>query len=336
MTTESTGGRRTIVDVHTHIATEKLPLAAKVMEQVGLTAMVNLSGGFGEELKRSLAGAAKYPGRFVTFCRVDFTGIDDPDFGRKQAEELRRSAQAGARGLKVSKGLGLRARFAGTRFKDGRLVSVDDARLDPVWEAAGELGLPTLIHTADPPDFWLPVDENNPSYRTLKARPNWSYHGTDIPPHQELLYQRDRVVERHRRTIFIYAHMGDALEDLEYLACQLKENPHLYLDTSARCSRMGKEDPARMRDFFVTYQDRILFGTDVGANLGTEEDIPSLVDFYNRHWSFFGTAEKDLPVPFSGTARTAGIDLPIEVLEKLYWENARRLLELGSSGGGGS
>jgi len=314
---------RRVIDVHTHIGIEKLPLAAEIMEGAGLSVMVDLNGGFGDALKQSLEAAARYPGLFVTFCRVDFSGVDEPGFGEKQAEELRRSRAAGARGLKVPKTLGLHL-----RRKDGSLVPVDDPALDPIWEAAGELGLPILIHTADPSDFWLPVDENNPSYETLKARPSWSYYGTDIPPHRDLLYQRDRVVERHRDTTFIYAHMGDALEDLEYLACELDKNPHLHLETSARCNRMGREDPEAMRDFFLRYQERILFGTDAGGNFSGKQAIPALVDFYGRHWKFFETAEEGFLAPFSGTARINGIDLPREVLAKLYWGNAQRLLGL--------
>ena len=315
-------GQRRIIDFHTHVDVEKIDLAVRIMDAAGLAGVVNLSGGRGDRLKETIEKSAQYPGRFVTFCVCDFSGIDEPDFGEKQVEELRRSKEAGAQGLKVHKGLGMRV-----RYEDGSIVPVDDPRLDPIWQAAGELGLPVLIHTADPPDFWLPVDESNPSYETLRARPNWSYYGTDIPPHRELLYQRDRVVARHPGTTFIYAHMGDAVNDLEYLGCELDKNPNLFLDTSARCNLMAREDPAVVRAFFLKYQDRLLFGTDAGGNFRSEEDVPAVVDFYERHWNFFDTAEEGL-IPFTSTMRANGINLPSDVLAKFYWGNAQKLLAL--------
>jgi len=300
-----------IIDVHTHVGAEKIDVAVKIMDAAGLAALVDLNGGIGDGLEECLEAAGRHPGRFITFCRPDLSGIDEPGFGQKQVEALRHAKEAGAQGIKVAKSLGLRL-----RGNDGKLVAVDDTRLDPLWQTAGELGLPILIHTADPVDFWLPVDENNPSYGTLKARPNWSYYGTDIAPHRELLYQRDRVVERHRNTTFIYAHMGDAVEDLEYLSCELDKNPHLNLDTSARCNRMGRKDPKAMRDFFVKYQDRILFGTDGGANFSEEAGSAGAIEFYRRHWAFFESADEDL-VPFTRDMRATGIDLPGDVLEKV-------------------
>ena len=316
--------RGPVIDVHTHLGRERFALTIQVMERVGLQTMVNLSGGFGEGLRQTLAEAERFPGRFVTFCGVDFSGIDEADFGEKQAKELRRSAEAGAQGLKIFKSLGLRL-----RDRSGQLLAVDDPRLDPLWEEAGELGLPVLIHTADPADFWKPVTPENPFYHTLQARPEWSYFGTDIPPHRELLYQRDRVVERHSETTFVAAHMGDAVEDLEYLACELDKNPHLFLDTSARLNRLGSsKDLREVRNFFLNYQDRLLFGTDCGANFRSQADLPQMEEFYRRHWSFFETAERGFLAPFTNDWHIDGINLPKEVLRKLYWENARRLLKL--------
>ena len=313
---------RPIIDVHTHLSPERFSVAVSLMDQAGLASMVNLNGGFGDDLHAAQRAAARSPGRILNFCRLNWEDIDNPAFGKREADELARSKAAGALGLKVPKTLGLRL-----RGNTGSLVAVDDARFDPVWEAAGALDLPVLIHTADPVDFWLPVDEKNPSYATLKARPQWSYHGSDVAPHRELLSQRDRVVARHRSTVFIYAHMGDAIEDIEYLSCELDKNPHLHLDTSARCNRMGRQDTRAVREFFLKYQDRILFGTDAGANLKSEKDLSAVAEFYRRHWVFFESDREDL-APFTRDLRITGIDLPEAVLQKVYWRNSRRLLGL--------
>lgn len=308
------------VDAHSHHGSwfreggvQDMGRLVEMMDACGIRAIVDLSGGWGDDLRQSLATADEaYPGRFFTFTNVDWSRIDEADFGEKMAAQLEDSVDMGARGLKIFKALGLRI-----RDKAGSLVSPDDERLAPIWTKAGELGIPVLIHVADPVAFFQPLDRFNPSYLTLKRRPEWHFYGPEFPSFEELMEAGIRLMSRHPETTFITAHTGWYSENLRFVGEQMLDQlPNMYTDFSARIRWLGIQ-PYSARKFFIKYQDRILFGTD-----GTPS--PQL---YQAYFRFLETADEYFEAapgrPFS---RIYGIDLPDEILEKIYHENAEKLI----------
>lgn len=312
------------IDVHCHWSLAQDPeglLAA--MDARNIAYAVNLSGGFGDELEAMLArfDPAKYP-RLITFANIDFSRIDSPGF----AEEVRRSladAKArGVRGVKIFKELGLTLRDA-----SGALIPIDNPRLHVIWQTAGELGLPVLIHAADPVAFFQPVDENNERWMQLKRHPDWSFYGAEYPPREEVLAQFDRVVEQHPGTTFIAAHLGNYAEELAKLGERLDKYPNLYADISAREAEWGRQ-PYTARKFFIKYADRLLFGTDRYPG-GTEQPRYRIyVRMLETDDEYFDYYEHEFPP--TGEWKVYGLFLPDDVLRKIYYANAAELLGLPS------
>jgi predicted TIM-barrel fold metal-dependent hydrolase len=332
--------RHPVVDVHAHLGTTPFAggwfdrpvdeLLAE-LDRAGVETIVDLDGGWGDRLRAEIARyPVPHPERFVVFAGVDYDGFAlDDAFGEREAARLRDAAAEGARGLKVWKRLGLSA-----RDRHGRLVAVDDPRLEPLWGTAGELGLPVLIHVADPFAFFQPLDRHNERYEELIAHPDWHFWPTrpagqpdepGFPPVEELLDGLWHVVEAHPETTFIGAHVGCAAEDLAWVSAMLEACPNYAVDVAARLGELGRQ-PYSARAFFIRHQDRIVFGSDGDPDLGE----------YRRWYRFLETRDESFDygggeVPFQGRWAIHGIGLPDEVLRKVYGDNARRLLALPSA-----
>jgi predicted TIM-barrel fold metal-dependent hydrolase len=301
----------------------------RALDAAGVEAIVDLDGGQGEALRREVdRWRSGLPGRVAVFAGLAYDSWpDDPTFGETEAERLREGVAAGAAGLKVWKLLGLRA-----RDPSGRLVAVDDRRLDPVWAAAGELGVPVTIHVADPVAFFEPLDERNERWEELRAHPDWHFWPTrprdrsdlpGFPPFDELIDGQEAVVIRHPGTTFIGAHVGCAAEDLGRVSTILERCPNFHVDIAARIAELGRQ-PYAARAFFLRWADRILYGTD----LGPDPAISAI------HYRFLETLDEsfdydvDEPPP-QGRWQIHGLGLPDEVLEQVYRANARRLIRFG-------
>jgi predicted TIM-barrel fold metal-dependent hydrolase len=294
---------------------ELLPM----MDRRNLRMLVDLTGGVGSGLAESVRTFQQpHPDRFTVFTEPSYDRIAEPGYAQWQADEIGRAKQAGAKGLKVLKVLGL---FLREQVTKGPLVKIDDPRFDPMWEACGSLGLPVAIHISDPVAFFLPVDRFNERYEELHRHPDWSFHGKDFPSNAELLAARDRVLARHPKTTFIGLHVAHSSEDLGAAAAALDKFPNLYAETAARLAELGRQ-PRASRRFFEKYQDRLLFGTD-----GPEDSL------YPHYFRFFETDDEyfeysSANVPGQGRWRISGIALPDPILKKVYSENAGRLLGL--------
>lgn len=321
------------VDVHVHPrirlhhSAEMLDAFVQTMDQNNIAVCVSLDGQLGEsfaEHKKYLW--TKYPDRFAIFANIDWLGtgaLDDPaswdchrpDFGRRMAAALKDAKEQGASGLKIFKEFGLVYRNA-----DGTLVKIDDPRWDPIWQACGELGLPIIIHTGDPAAFFLPIDEKNERWEELHRHPDWSFYGKDYPTRNELLDARNRVIAKHPKTIFFGAHVANNPEDLATVGNWLDAYPNLNVEFASRIGELGRQ-PYTARRFFMKYADRIMFGTD-----GPRETPRLLPNFRFLETSdeYFPYAEN--PFPPQGLWNICGIFLPDEVLKKVYYENALRLI----------
>ena len=275
--------------------------------------------------------SAKESGRLLVACNLPwFAAARTIKFPGLAAQLLQESHALGARALKISKGLGL-----GVVKPDGSLLAVDDPWLDPIWTMAAKLKMPVVIHTGDPKAFWEPVDKNNERFEELSAHPNWSNHGIKgLPSFQDLLDQLSRLIAKHPKTNFVSVHFGNNAEDPDWVSDQLTLYPNLYIDVSARLPEFGRHPPEKIRKFFITHADRILFGSDLGVSpgeflmLGSFGEEPSkrahAKPFFDTHWRYFETSDKKIPspTPIQGRWTLDGIGLPKDVLAKLYRENA--------------
>jgi len=329
------------IDVHMHIGADGTERALALMDKWGITGGVNLSGMYPgpprNMLESQLAAAATSGGRIAVFANANFRRVvQDKDYGTKMAEDLVVSKRLGAIGLKIPKGLGL-----GYPAPDRQhLLPVDDPGLNPLFEKAGQLGMPIAIHIGDPKAFWLPPTPDNERWDELGAHPEWSFYGQPVPSWEALYAAFERRVARHPKTMFIAVHFGNDPEDPARVAQMLDKYPNFFIDTAARVPEMGRHDAAKMRRFFEKYQDRILFGTDTGVG-PTQDDMmygsngplpPTLADedrFFRATWRYFETSDKQFesPTPIQGRWKIDGIGLPDSILRKVYFENAAKLLK---------
>jgi uncharacterized protein len=308
-----------VIDVHNHVndaarIDDHMPpeQVIKIMDATNVKTIVILTGMWGDKLQAVIDEMVKpYPGRFMVFTQIDWSKIDDPDFSDEMVKQIDDAVSRGARGLKLLKELGL-----GVRDKAGKLIAVDDPRLDPAWEECARLGIPVFIHTGDPEAFFHPIDATNERYEELIEHPDWSFYGRDYPSFESLLEARNRVFAKHPHTTFVSLHMGWP-ENLDWVSKMLDQHPNAMVEFGAREAELGRQ-PRRTRELFLKYQDRVMFGTD---NSLTEE-------LYRNNFRFLETADEYFDywgAPGQGRFEISGLNLPDPVLEKVYHKNAERL-----------
>ena len=289
----------------------------ELMDRCNVETLVNLDGGWSAELEDNLDRYDRpHPGRFVTFCHVDWTEADQPGFGERLAVSLVASVNAGAAGLKVWKDLGLHV-----RDRDQRLILPDDSRLAPLWQTAADLGIPVAIHTADPVAFFDPLDERNERLEQLLDHPDWSFADPAFPRFERLIEALESLVAAHPSTTFIGVHMGCYSENLRWVGRMLDTYPNFHVDIAARIAELGRQ-PRATRALILAHPDRVLFGTD---------EYPPEEGLYATHFRFLETADEWFPhttadVPLMGRWGISGLELPDVVLRKIYSENAARLI----------
>ena len=312
----------TFIDVHSHLwnmPVMDLDKLVSEMDEINMGFIVNLSGsGFGPQSAKDLYFdkstqniRENQPRRIGLFVNVDFNSVDVENHVENQVNIIRGAVAKGAIGLKVYKGLGLT-----NKDSKGNRVAVDDKRLGPIWEVCGELGIPVLIHSADPFQFWQDKDDQNERWFELKEKPGRYYGDSNfIPPFEEIINEQHTIFKRHPNTTFINAHLGWMGNDLDKLGKHLDEFPNVMTEFGAVIAELGRQ-PKTARDFFIMYQDRILFGKDS----------------YNKEefYTYFRVLESDDEYFNYFRKRHAfwkmyGLNLPDEVLKKIYHENALKL-----------
>lgn len=327
-----------VIDAHNHLwgNWQTVDTVVAAMDAVGvqaycdLTANVSIAwGGGGYQLGQGDFDAFRrgvldrYPGRFYGFTTATFAQpIDRPLFTDAAAfvdqtlALLREHVAKGALGLKILKELGLHYRDG-----SGQLLACDDPRLAPVWEECAKLGIPVLIHQSDPIGFFEPITPDNEHYDSMVKYPSWSFADPKFPRKPELLARRDNLLRQHPRTTFILPHVANNPEDLRYVAKLLDDCPNACIDFSARMDELGRQ-PYSSREFFLRYQDRIVFGSD----------MPATPEMYRCYFRFLETRDEGFYVPdYDGTFSrrrwpVCGLGLPARVLEKVYRRNILRLI----------
>jgi uncharacterized protein len=318
----ATRSKYPFIDVHNHqdgaMPQEKLDKLVKDMDGINLQVMVNLSGGYGDRLANTVRNMkGRYPKRFAVFANIDFTGLDEPGYAGRAAAQLEADFKAGASGLKIFKTFGM-------DLKDGkgRRVHVDDPRFDQVFEVCAKRKAPVLIHTAEPRPFFQPRDKYNERWLELKQFPQRARPPEKYPSWETLMEEQHRMFARHPNTIFINAHLGWLGGNLEELGRLMDRYPNMYTEIGAVLAELGRQ-PRLAREWFIRWQDRVLFGKDIWE--------PSE---YHTYFRVLETADEYFPYYRKRHAFWSmyGLDLPDEVLRKLYYKNALRIIpELDTS-----
>ena len=321
---EVTSAKYPFIDVHNHqyqMPTQDLQALTAEMDKLNMAIMVNLSGrGFkraagggydvndGAYLKKAIANAKENaPNRLIVFTNVSFIGVGGDGWTKNAVRQLEEDVKAGAQGLKIYKSLGFSVKDV-----DGNRVAIDDVRLDPIWAKCGELGIPILIHAADPKPFWDEHDDSNERWLELKVRPRRKRSATDPAPWQQIIDEQHRIFKRHKNTKFINAHMGWYANDLGKLGTLLDDMPNMYVEIGAVIAELGRQ-PKMANKFFEKYQDRVMFGKDSWHPveyytyfrvLETDDEYFPYYKKYHAYWKMYG------------------LNLPDEILKKLYYKNA--------------
>lgn len=323
-----------VIDSHTHIDPRYPDVFLRRLDEAGIAVAINASGGSPRAIEHSVRARSETKGRVLFHCVIPWGYSQDPEFVPAVVEYLGVCKTRGAVAVKVSKALGL----AAIDPRTGSLLAVDDPMLDPIFDEAGRLGLPVLIHTGDPKAFFEPCDATNERWEELQANPDWCFADrSKYPAWEDLFAAFVRRVGRHPGTIFIGAHFGNAPEDPTLVADTMRANPNLWIDVAARVPEIGRRPPEEVRAVFLEFPDRILFGTDYGIGRdhlmlgsGDPDVVPTQEDverFWTSTWRYFETADPNIPspTPIQGRWTLRGIALPREILERFYHANAERL-----------
>jgi predicted TIM-barrel fold metal-dependent hydrolase len=311
------------IDVHSHHRMPGSPEYFKKvlgeMDAMNMSVVINLSGGSGDRLKQGLANMkAAGADRFAVFANVDFRGIDDPDFGERAAAQLEQDVKNGAVGLKIFKNFGM-----DLKYRDGRRVPVDDPIMDPVWETCARLKIPVLIHTGEPWSFFQPIDKYNERWLELVTHPGRARPPDRYPSWEALMAEQHRMFAKHPKTMYIDAHLGWLGSDLAELGKLLDRLPNLYTECGAVLYDFGRQ-PFTAREWLIKYQDRVMFGKDTyepseyQCYFRVFETRDEYFDYYRKYHAFW---------------QMYGLALPDEVLKKLYYKNALRVVS-GLNGAG--
>lgn len=303
------------IDIHSHhqnLTPEYVDKLVREMDSINLRVIVNLSGGTGERLKQTVAAMkGRYPDRFIVFANLSFNDLNEPGYGKRAAARLAEDVRNGAQGLKIFKNFGM-----DLKYQNGERVKVDDPEFDPIWAKCAELKIPVLIHTAEPPVFFDPIDKNNERWLELNQFPGRARPPEKYPTFETLMTERNHMFAKHPKTNFIAAHMAYHSNDLERLGRLFDQYPNVYVDIAAILAELGRQ-PYSSHDFLIKYQNRVLMGKDIYDveeykwYFRTLETRDEYFEYYRRRHAFW---------------RIYGFDLPDETLKKIYYQNALKLI----------
>ncbi|WP_340199024.1 amidohydrolase family protein [Ascidiimonas sp. W6] len=306
------------IDVHNHqfrMPTQDLSILVEDMNQLNMGVMVNLSGrgrGSEEHLKGALKNVhTHYPKRFIVFTNIDLNGIDEANWTQRTVQQLENDVKMGANGLKIYKSQGM-----DNKDSQGNRIKINDKRLDAVWAKCGELGIPVLIHAADPKSFWEPHNQNNERWLELKLKPRRKRENNITGSWETIIGEQHAIFRKHPGTKFINAHLGWYANDLAALAKLMDELPNMYAEIGAVIAELGRQ-PRFAKQFLTKYQDRVMFGKDSWnpeeyyTYFRVLESTDEYFPYYKRYHAFW---------------RMYGLGLDDQVLRKLYYKNALKVI----------
>ena len=303
------------IDIHGHqyrMPEQDLSSVIAAMDTLNMGIMINLSGRSGENLQKSVKNIADhYPNRFVVFANVSFQGVGEISWAKKTVKQLEQDVKNGARGLKIYKSLGLR-----NKDTDGKRIAIDDPRLDPIWAKCSELGIPVLIHAADPKSFWDPFDSDNERWLELKTHPRRKRNANNPVPWEQIISEQHNMFKKHPNTQFINAHMGWYANNLGKLGQLMDKMPNMSVEIGGIIAELGRQ-PRFAKAFFTKYQDRILFGKDSWK----PEEFPTYFRVLESDDEYFPYHKK-----YHAFWNMYGLNLDDDVLKKVYYKNALRLV----------
>ena len=311
----TTRAKYPFIDVHSHhwrMDTANLDKLIREIDSLNMGIIVNLSGRGGRSLKAMTENIAKqYPNRVAVFTNINLRSIDDPDWTEETVKQIEFDVANGARGLKMYK-----SQCMFNTDSSGNRIRINDPRIDPVWAKCGELGIPVIIHAADPRPFWQPLDSLNERWLELKLRPRRKREANDPAPWETIIAEQHDVFRKHPNTTFINAHFGWFANDLAKLDSLMAEFPNMYVEFGAVIAELGRQ-PRMANWFFEKHQDRILFGKDA---YHPEE--------YHTYFRVLETADEYFPYykRYHAFWKMYGLDLPDEILKKVYYKNALRII----------
>lgn len=313
------------IDAHAHFGSlvlgndyeNKYDMAktVEIMKDHGLKHVVNLDGMWGTELDRMLKKIHPFEDFIITFGTIDVLRLDDPDFENYVVKTVKQLIDKGIKGLKFWKNISLVL-----KDKKGKYIPINDSRLKVIWETAACNKLPIIIHIADPVAFFKPIDKFNERYEELQAHPDWAFNSPDLFSFEELMKMQESLIADNPDTTFIVAHGGSYSENLAVVSKWLDKYPNMFIDFADRIAEIGRQ-PYTARKFFVKHQDRILFGTDA---------TPLNINYHNNY-RFLETYDEyfdysDFETPPQGRWKIYGIGLEDDILEKVYYKNAERVI----------
>jgi uncharacterized protein len=308
--------RYPIIDVHSHpyaSSSADVDQWVRNMDSVNVDRTVILTYSVGERLDSLMAVYNRYPDRYDVWCGLDLANHTEAGFTARAVAELERCREIGGKGIGElsDKGWGVRSGNV-----TGHGLHLDNPLLQPVLKRAGELGLPVNIHVADPIWMYMPMDSTNDGMMNAFK---WRLDDrSDIVGHSGMIDILERAVSMNPETIFIAVHFANLSYDLNRLADMLDKYPNLYADISARYAETATI-PRFMRDFYIKYQDRLLYGTDMGYARDMYRTTFRILESADEHFY-----DHNL---FSYHWALNGFELPDEVLRKIYRDNALKLFE---------
>src|SRR6266852_4107562 len=311
-----TRAKHPFIDVHNHqsrcLKPECVDKLVSDMDALNLRVMVDLSGGYGDNLKRTVdAQKGRHKDRLVVFANIDFKDLDAPGYSTRAAAQLEKDVKNGAQGLKIFKNFGM-------DLKDtkGQRIHVDDPRFEKVWEVCARWKVPVLIHTGEPWSFFQPQDRVNERWLELKQFPQRARPPNRYPTWETLMAEQHHLFASHPKTIFINAHLGWLGGNLAELGRLMDQMANMYTEIGAVLAELGRQ-PRFACQWFIQHQDRVLFGKDIWEPeeyhyyFRVLETADEYFDYYRKRHAFW---------------KMYGLDLPDDVLKKLYYKNALRVI----------
>ncbi len=306
------------IDVHNHqwnMNNQDLNALTAQMDALNMVVMVNLSGRRGNDdvhfnavMNNVKTNASK---RFIVFTNISLNGIDEPDWTARTVAQLEKDVNKGANGLKIYKSQTMDA-----RDRNGNRIRINDPRIAAVFEKCGELGIPVLIHSADPKPFWDKHDNNNERWLELKLRSRRKRDSKTTGSWETIIAEQHAIFKKHKNTKFINAHLGWFGNDLATLGKLMDEMPNMYTEIGAVIAELGRQ-PRNAKKFLTKYQDRVMFGKDYWkpeeyyTYFRVLESNDEYFPYYKRYHAFW---------------KMYGLDLSDDVLKKIYYKNALNVI----------